>query len=90
MKAPDETGKQGEAAGTPVDASSLLHNRWALLACLFFATGALGIPLLWMGRAFSVPVKIVLTVVVILYTAALCWLFWLVMLWSYQRLVDAL
>lgn len=80
----DSTQTPGEASS---DGRSLADNRWAVLACLFFVTGALGLPVLWLGRAFSTRMKVLLSIVVTLYTALLLWLFWLVMLWSYHRII---
>lgn len=87
--------REGESSSTQTPHSaassgrSLADNPWLLLACLFCVTGALGIPLLWIGRAFSTPIKVLLSIVVILYTALVLWLFWLVMLWCYHRIVDS-
>ena len=53
-------------------------------------TAALGIPFLWQSKAFSTTWKAILTVVVLAYTALIFWLFWLVILWSYHRIVNAL
>jgi hypothetical protein len=50
----------------------------------------LGLPILWMSRGFSRLSKVVLTVVVLLYTAGLFYAVWLVLLWSYHRIADAL
>lgn len=86
--------QRGETNLTPVPADSspdwraLLNNRWIVLAGLFLVTGALGIPFLWIGRAFSTRMKILLSIVVTLYTALLLWLFWLIMLWSYHRISE--
>lgn len=68
----------------------MVDNRWLILATLFFVTAALGLPLLWISRGFSRGAKWALSVVMILYTALLLYLFWLVMMWSYTRIVDAL
>ncbi len=68
----------------------LLHNRWAVLGLLFLAMAALGIPVLWASRAFSTRAKILLTIVVILYTILILWGFWLVMDWSITRIRDSI
>ena len=78
-----------EAARPPLWRKAL-DNPWLMLAMLFFVTAALGIPFLWMSRGFSTAAKIVLTVVVLLWTALILWLFWLVMMWSWTRVSDAL
>jgi hypothetical protein len=61
-----------------------------VLACLFLAAGALGIPLIWVSRAFSKPVKVLLTVLVTAYTALMLWLIWLAILAFYRHVVSAL
>jgi hypothetical protein len=84
---PPDTCVSGTRAGgkrSPVD------NPWVVLTCLFLATGALGIPLLWVSRAFRTPAKVMLSVVVTLYTAFILWLFWLVMMWCYHRVTASL
>ena len=67
-----------------------LDNPWLMLAMLFFVTAALGIPFLWMSRGFSTLAKVVLTIVVLAWTALILWAFWLVMVWSWTRIADAL
>lgn len=57
---------------------------------LFFVTAALGLPLLWMSRGFSRGWKIVLTVLVLAWTALILWVFWLIMVWCYTQIADAL
>jgi hypothetical protein len=56
------------------------------LAILFLVTAALGLPFLWMSRAFNVWWKIVLSIAVIAWTALVLWVFWLIMLWCWSRL----
>ncbi|MEX2172801.1 MAG: hypothetical protein WD872_00480 [Pirellulaceae bacterium] len=76
-------------AKTPLEAAPAwrraLDNPWLMLAMLFFVTAALGIPFLWMSRGFSTLAKLVLTIVVLAWTALILWLFWLVMDWAIQR-----
>ena len=67
-----------------------VDNPWLMLAMLFFVTAALGLPFLWISRGFSTLSKIVLTIVVLAWTALALWLTWLVVIWSYTRVVDAL
>jgi hypothetical protein len=67
----------------------IADNRWALLGTLFFVMAILGIPLLWKSRSFSPLAKVVLTIAVVAWTALLFCGFWLVMLWSYNRIVAA-
>jgi len=67
-----------------------LDNPWVVLALVFFVFAILGIPLIWISKGFSTWAKVALSVVVTLYTAALLWGFWLIMQWSYQRVIEAL
>lgn len=68
----------------------MVDNRWVVLGTLFFVTAILGLPLLWASRGFNRVQKGVLTVTVIVYTAMLLYVFWLVMLWAYTRIVESL
>jgi len=68
----------------------IIDNPWLMLAMLFLVTAALGLPFLWISRGFSTASKIILTIAVLAWTALVLWLFWLVMVWSYTRIVDAL
>ena len=70
-------------------AAKILDNPWIVLALLFFVTAALGLPLLWISRAFSAPMKILLSIVVMLYTLLLLAVFWLIMAWCYGRITEA-
>ena len=47
---PDPVG-YAQTGGGGTD--KLIQNKLAVLACLFFVTGFLGLPLLWMNRRFS-------------------------------------
>ena len=86
MNAPEPT----RATDAPPLWRQALDNPWLMLATLFFVTAALGIPFLWMSRGFSTLAKVILTIVLFLWTALILWLFWLVMVWSYTRVSDAL
>ena len=64
----------------------MIDNPYAVLAAVFFAMAILGIPLIWMCRAWSPATKAILTVVTLLYTILIFWLFWLIMVWVWGRL----
>lgn len=49
----------------------LLQSKLVVLGILFLATGALGIPLLWINRKFSQAERIAWAIIVTLYTVAL-------------------
>jgi hypothetical protein len=91
--------EQPPYAAEPVDSSpavrppawrQVLDNPWLMLAMLFFVTAALGLPFLWISRGFSTFWKVVLTVLVLAWTALILWLFWLVMAWAVPTIIQGL
>ncbi|HAN96600.1 MAG TPA: hypothetical protein DCQ98_03825 [Planctomycetaceae bacterium] len=63
---------------------------WSMLLMLFCVTAICGVPFLWASRAYKLPGKVGLTILVTLYTLLLFWIFWVVMVWCYQRISDAI
>src|SRR4051812_23898367 len=57
----------------------LVDNAWLVLGILFFVTLFLGLPALWISRGFSPLSKVIWTILVLIWTAFVFWLFWLVM-----------
>jgi hypothetical protein len=59
---------------------SVVDNPWGVLGLLFLAAGVLGLPVLWRSQAFSLGAKLVLSVVVTVYSLAmvgiLIWILW--------------
>jgi hypothetical protein len=91
--------ERGEQKSIPADerenvpaarSRKLLDNPWAVLGLIFFAMMALGIPLIWQCRAFSLREKIFWTLAALLYTAVVFWLFYLVMSWAYHSIATSL
>lgn len=70
--------------------SKWLNNPWMVLGLCFFALAIFGLPLIWKTRAFSTPVKWLVSIVMVIYTIAILWLFFLVMAWCWTRISDAL
>ena len=68
----------------------MIDKPWFVLALLFFATAICGLPLLWKSRGFSRLSKIVLSVVITLYTMLLLWGFWGIIKWCWTRIVNSL
>jgi hypothetical protein len=64
----------------------MIQNRAAVLAVLFLATGALGIPLLWTNQKFSRNERVFWAIVVTIYTAALIAGLCAILMWSYRRI----
>ena len=86
---PDE-GQRTYPSGELAAKSSLLDHRWFVLGAIFLAMMFLGLPLLWRCPNFSRLEKAVWTLIVLVYSAVIIWLFILVMSWSYQRIADTL
>ena len=61
-----------------------------LVLVLFFVTAAPGLPLLWISRGFSLTGKIVLTILVLIWTALVLWGFYLVMAWCLPRIWESI
>jgi hypothetical protein len=68
----------------------LVDRPLVLLAVLFFITAAPGLPLLWISRGFSRAAKIVVTILVLLWTALVVWAFYLVMAWCLPRIWESI
>jgi len=68
----------------------ILDHRGLLLLLLFGATAALGIPLLWKSRVFSLSAKILLTIALCAYTVLILWLFWIVVSRSLESIQQSL
>jgi hypothetical protein len=68
----------------------VIDNPYAVLAAVFLAMAILGVPLIWACRAWSPATKSLLTLLTIVYTALIFWLFYLAMAWSWQRISDSL
>ena len=68
----------------------LADNSWLVLGMLFFVTLFLGLPVLWVSRGFSPLSKIMWTVLVLIWTGIVFWLFYLVMYYMvYLPIKDA-
>lgn len=81
-----EDTARGERANGTSPLGELLQNRLAVLALLFLVTGCLGIPLLWVNKRFTTGQRVLWSIVVTLYTAALVAIVAAVWVWSYRRL----
>jgi len=68
----------------------VLDNPWLMLGLLFFVTAVLGLPFLWISRAFTTRWKIILTFAVLAWTALIFWGFFVIMAWCYTRISDAI
>ena len=66
----------------------LIQNKLAVLACLFFVTGFLGLPLLWMNRRFSTAERFLWSIVVTLYTLALIAIVVVIFVWVYRQIAG--
>ncbi len=66
--------------------SNWVESRAMVLVMLFVVLGPLALPLLWRSREFSLPWKIVLTVVMVALTALILYLIWYVIYQSLEPL----
>lgn len=67
-----------------------IDQAWFVLGMLFFVTLFLGLPILWTSRAFSRPLKAIITVLVMMETVLVFWAFFEVMAWSWRRISESL
>lgn len=88
---PHDTPIEAKLTSHPARTSStdrMIQSRGAVLAVLFLVMGALGIPLLWMNKAFSNAERWFWAVVVTIYTAILIYIAWRICMWSYHQIVG--
>jgi hypothetical protein len=57
----------------------LADSPWLVLGMLFFVTLFLGLPVLWLSRGFSPLSKVLWTVLLLVWTGVVFWLFYLLM-----------
>ena len=86
LASPPVTGPSSKRAAQQLKSgvTTVAESRGMVLAILFGVTGALGIPLLWMGNRFSLVEKIFWSVVVIIYTTALVGVTAAIVMWAYR------
>lgn len=72
------------------DSSSRLQSRATVLLMLFVATGALGIPLLWVNKRFSQAERVFWTISVVLYSAAVLALGGVIVIWMWNKTMSAI
>lgn len=66
-----------------------LDKWWTILILLFCVTGILGLPILWVSKAYGPGMKALLSVIVTIYTGFLFWLVYLVIVFAYQSVADS-
>ncbi len=67
-----------------------LDNPYAVLALLFFVTGFLGLPALWISRGFTPTMKVVWSIIVIIYTLLLIGCTIGVLMWAWSKALGAM
>jgi hypothetical protein len=75
-----------EPPKSPSTWRDVIDNPWIMILALFFVTAFLGLPFLWISRGFSTFWKVVLTIAVLLWTALVFWVFYLIMAWCWSQL----
>lgn len=68
----------------------LMQSRKFVLMILFFVTGALGLPLLWISAQFSATEKLLWSLANLAYTLALIALCIAICVWAYSRILMAM
>lgn len=69
--------------------SALVQNKLAVLAILFFVTGFLGLPLLWLSPRFSNVERWVWAILNSIYTCALIWIVFKICMWSWAQISSS-
>lgn len=86
MAAPPAVGASSIPTAVQVKSSvgSVAESKGMVLVILFGVTGALGIPLLWINKKFSLAERIFWSLVVIIYTTALVGVTAAIVMWAYR------
>jgi hypothetical protein len=69
---------------------AIIDQRWFVFVAIFLVMMFLGLPLLWRCPAFSRAEKIIWTIVTLVYSVVVFWIFVLVMMWSWGNISKAL
>ena len=69
--------------------ATVAESKGMVLVVLFGVTGALGIPLLWVNKKFSLAERIFWSLVVIIYTTALVGVTAAIVMWAYRVIAGA-
>jgi hypothetical protein len=88
MLSNSEVVDPGAAAPPRPTWRELVDNPWLMLTMLFGVTLFLGLPLLWISRGFSPLGKIAVTIAILIWTALVFWVFWLIMAWCLPRIMQ--
>ena len=88
---PNQSRATDERTRKPVrfQDSALAQNKLAVLAILFFVTGFLGLPLLWICKKFSNAERWIWAVVNTVYTCTLIWIVIKICMWSWNQISQA-
>lgn len=81
-------GPEDGPVESPIEAHkvNLMDRPAFMLAFLFLASLFLGLPFLWKSRAFRMPAKVLISIMVLIETVVIFWAFGLVMVWCWNRL----
>jgi hypothetical protein len=92
----DSLKSPGRQNGAPSNLPSssptpaIIDQRWFVFVAIFLVMMFLGLPLLWRSPAFSRTEKVIWTIVTLVYSAVVIWIFVLVMMWSWGNISKAL
>ncbi len=72
------------------DSTSRLQSRATVLLTLFIATGALGIPLLWVNKKFTQGERVFWSIMVLIYSTAVLALGGAIVIWMWNKTMSAI
>ena len=82
-------GREEADASTRFQDSVLVQNKIAVLAVLFFVTGFLGLPLLWLSPLFSNAERWIWATINTIYTCTLVWIVFKICMWSWTQISSS-
>lgn len=92
MTEPTGETSTGQTLPPPRDRSlrAAIDQPLPVLLLLFFVTGFLGLPVLWISRGFSPTMKVVWSIVVTIYTLILIGCTAAVLWWAWSQALEGL
>ena len=84
--APSDPSRVKPLTGTRFQDSVLVQSKLAVLAVLFFVTGFLGLPLLWLSPRFSNVERWIWAILNTIYTCTLIWIVFKICMWSWAQI----
>ena len=92
IAAPPELSPNDNSTGARRDDAfqAKLQSRTVVLFTIFVATGAFGIPLLWVNKKFSPGERIFWSIAAVLYSIGVLMLGAVILLWIWEKTIGSL